>query len=364
MVINHKFKGYNIALLFFFSILSLLIAEGIMRFHGDLTNIDYRIYMKELKNTNRLPAELYILDPVLTVRLKPNVSVLSTTSDFSIIYKINSQGFRDKEYLHDKPENIVRILALGDSFTFGEGIKYGDRFTDIAESYYPNIEIINLGIPGCGLDQALLLCVHEGVSYSPDYIFLFINNLIITRYSTNIYNHNQIILENATSTLLEGEQFTLFLDRNNSLLNEKNNFLLENSFFLNYLDYHLKLILLRNDFKEFDKKEWEDIIKNEQEFFKTLDQEELVKRTKLIITKFNEISEKQKSKLIIINIDDEFSLNFINEMKENITYYDLSKLLKEEGRKYSLTFKYDQHYNKKTNELIAQELIEIISTLN
>ena len=35
----------------------------------------------------------------------------------------NSHGLRDKEYSYNKPDEIYRILVLGDSQTFGHGIK-------------------------------------------------------------------------------------------------------------------------------------------------------------------------------------------------------------------------------------------------
>ena len=41
------------------------------------------------------------------------------------IVKINSKGFRDREYHEEKSENTLRIAGLGDSFTFGGGVAGG-----------------------------------------------------------------------------------------------------------------------------------------------------------------------------------------------------------------------------------------------
>ena len=137
-------------------IVGFFLSEISMRITGKIMHIDFTLYMKELKNSNRLPEEMYLHDD-LGHRLRPNTQVLATTSDFSVIYKINSQGVRDKEYNFTKPKSTTRILAFGDSFTFGEGIPYGERFTDIAGKHFPNLEIINFGVPGYGFDNMLLL---------------------------------------------------------------------------------------------------------------------------------------------------------------------------------------------------------------
>src|SRR5262249_18350576 len=70
---------------------------------------------------------------------------------------LNADGFRQRELPTDAMSpNAVRILFLGDSFTFGHGIRKGsDRFTDIlqarlnatgesASRYY----VYNAGVPG------------------------------------------------------------------------------------------------------------------------------------------------------------------------------------------------------------------------
>ena len=36
---------------------------------------------------------------------------------------LNSFGYRDFKYSQERPNNIFRILVLGDSITFGQGIK-------------------------------------------------------------------------------------------------------------------------------------------------------------------------------------------------------------------------------------------------
>src|SRR5579884_3897668 len=55
-------------------------------------------------------------------RLKPHVPMPGS------VRFTNSQGFRDRERNSTKAEGSLRILALGDSFTYGGGVSYDDNF--------------------------------------------------------------------------------------------------------------------------------------------------------------------------------------------------------------------------------------------
>lgn len=62
----------------------------------------------------------------------------------------NSRGFRDIEYSARKPEGVTRIGLLGDSVTFGWGVPYGARFSEIIEDRWnaspqAPFEVINTG---------------------------------------------------------------------------------------------------------------------------------------------------------------------------------------------------------------------------
>jgi len=63
---------------------------------------------------------------------------------------INSYGFRDKEVIPDKKDNIY---VVGDSYTAGHGLKhYGSRFSNLLDhdlsSQNNDVQVINLGVNG------------------------------------------------------------------------------------------------------------------------------------------------------------------------------------------------------------------------
>jgi hypothetical protein len=49
-----------------------------------------------------------------------------------------------------------RLLILGDSFAFGEGVDLADRFDTLLHEQMPDLAIVNLGVMGYGPDQELL----------------------------------------------------------------------------------------------------------------------------------------------------------------------------------------------------------------
>lgn len=53
--------------------------------------------------------------------LPANSSAFYKGPEFSYLAKTNSLGFRGREYPKPKAVNTIRILAVGDSFTFGAG---------------------------------------------------------------------------------------------------------------------------------------------------------------------------------------------------------------------------------------------------
>jgi hypothetical protein len=55
------------------------------------------------------------------------------------------------------PEHAhTRLLVLGDSFAFGEGVDLEDRFDAVVRSRVPDLAVVNLGVMGYGPDQELI----------------------------------------------------------------------------------------------------------------------------------------------------------------------------------------------------------------
>jgi len=86
----------------------------------------------------------------------------------------NSHGWRDVERNYEKSDGTYRVVALGDSFTFGWGVDDGNRFTEVMERLSPGLEVLNMGVHGYGTDQEFLVFGREGRLYRPDLVLLTI----------------------------------------------------------------------------------------------------------------------------------------------------------------------------------------------
>ncbi len=93
------------------------------------------------------------------------------------VVSINPAGFRDRAYPLEKTADTYRILVLGDSFTFGEGVNNNETYTEVLElllnqhSRITLFEVLNLGIGGAGTDSEYLI-LQRYSTYSPELVIL------------------------------------------------------------------------------------------------------------------------------------------------------------------------------------------------
>ncbi|MFZ5452621.1 MAG: SGNH/GDSL hydrolase family protein [Thermodesulfobacteriota bacterium] len=83
--------------------------------------------------------------------MPPRSRVYYQTCEFHCFAAINSLGFRDKEVGAEKKKKL-RLVAIGDSFTYGWGVDLQDTWPKILEKNLQDrglsLEILNFGKPG------------------------------------------------------------------------------------------------------------------------------------------------------------------------------------------------------------------------
>lgn len=177
-----------------------------------LVEASLRITARLSKKT--LFSALTIDDSVLDWRLIPNYK-----DEKAGIY-INSLGFRGKEFKKAKGNGIFRIIALGDSCTFGVGT-LGTPYPEILEKELNAInlkyEVLNAGVPGYTSSQAALYFQRGLINYKPDLTLVYIGwNNVWTYKNPGANTAYSSVCRKISRTLSKSLAFTLL---RNSLIN-------------------------------------------------------------------------------------------------------------------------------------------------
>jgi len=139
--------------------------------------VEWILRLAHIEDTYGYPEGLYMNDPLLGYKMAPKIEGTLIKPEFATFVHTNSLGLRDREYESKRPSDY-RILALGDSFTWGGyGTQLNETFIKIVEqklngSLEQNIQVINSGVPGYGIEQESLYAQSEGIKLEPDMILL------------------------------------------------------------------------------------------------------------------------------------------------------------------------------------------------
>jgi hypothetical protein len=85
----------------------------------------------------------------------------------------NSRRYRDVEHEVEKPTGVTRIVILGDSFAFGQGVADEEIFARVlARMVGPQVEVINMAKGGWGTVNQFMAFQREGLAYEPDVVIV------------------------------------------------------------------------------------------------------------------------------------------------------------------------------------------------
>lgn len=100
------------------------------------------------------------------------------TTQTATAFESNSLGLRNAEVPFDKPADEYRIVCLGDSWTFGQGVGQDETFARVLEKRLANaapdvhVRVINAGMPGASFLQGYLLLSRVALRYHPDLVLV------------------------------------------------------------------------------------------------------------------------------------------------------------------------------------------------
>ena len=113
-----------------------------------------------------------IIDTPTGRRMRPHaVATIETLGSMTI--RTNALGYRNPEI---GAKHARRILFLGDSIAFGQGVPEEETFVrrheELSRSAGEPIETINSAVPGIGLESELAIFLETGVATEPDVVVL------------------------------------------------------------------------------------------------------------------------------------------------------------------------------------------------
>lgn len=135
----------------------------------------------------------------------------------------NSVGLRNNAEIDDDP-NTFRILALGDSFTYGYYVHNEEtwpaRLEELLNQRLPTrFQVFNAGVPGYTIVDQLGYLLDKGLKLEPDLVVIgFYTNDIFDFYpQIREYFARPIILQQAAPTLAPVNPLRAFLRQNSAL---------------------------------------------------------------------------------------------------------------------------------------------------
>ncbi|MCZ7585547.1 MAG: GDSL-type esterase/lipase family protein [Deltaproteobacteria bacterium] len=93
---------------------------------------------------------------------------------------ISSRGMRDDEIPIEKADGEVRVLALGDSCTFGDGVGNWETYSNVLETLVRSaapdrpVNVINAGVPGYTSYQVRTYLEQKLLSLEPDVVVVYV----------------------------------------------------------------------------------------------------------------------------------------------------------------------------------------------
>jgi hypothetical protein len=167
------------------AILALLFYSGALEKAGE--KIEQREYDRTIPNNKSLTrlsnnsALIYELNPGAVIKSRGTMQI--PVPEYLI--EINKEGFRGKSPLFFKGCSF-RIIFLGDSFTFGDGLKIEDTYSYRLVSklnkgkIFCRYEPLNFAVPAYNTAQELELLKTKGLQYEPDAVFIgYLSNDLI-----------------------------------------------------------------------------------------------------------------------------------------------------------------------------------------
>ena len=118
-------------------------------------------------------------DPVFHHLLPPHSrGTMSSEGDFDDVFLTNNRGMRGPgDYAYEKKDGVTRIAVMGDSFTFGVGVKADQTYSALLQKFLDGVqpgkyEVLNFGVSSYSPVLEYVYLKNELWRYRPDVLLL------------------------------------------------------------------------------------------------------------------------------------------------------------------------------------------------
>ena len=319
----------NLLLLLSSTIISILALEQSYRFFL-FGNASFSIYkMNSINGLGELGLLRQSNSSEIIFELKPNINTYHKLVEL----KTNSAGLRDKEYSVPKPEGILRIAVIGDSFVLADGVEIEETFHSLLEEKSNKeqgditYQFINFGVSAYNLRQYLEVMRYKAKGYDPDLILVG------------------------------------FCPRNDQYIPEEQKYRdvpKTYSFFHYYSIQALIDVLKRGTYYD------DDIYYMEKELARNQPFSEKQKRYMIqVFSEMNDFSKQNNVPIIIVYLDIFYNEKFANELekivlKNNLYFVNASLPFKGQDFHEYIIYPVDSHPNGKAHRLFADVIYDYL----
>ena len=137
--------------------------------------IGFRLFFPQVFDVH--PRGMYSVDEAVGYVLTPGFNGVLERAEFSHAVETNALGLRGAEP-RPRQANTFRIVCLGDSFTWGFGVRTSETFAARLErklaDQYPalDVQVLNAGVPGYGTADQLHFLESRSAILDPDLVLV------------------------------------------------------------------------------------------------------------------------------------------------------------------------------------------------
>ena len=115
----------------------------------------------------------YIKEKISYRSHSPTLGWSTRENGSTFLYQTNASGIRsNQEYALTPPRGVRRVSTFGDSFTHGSDVKNDHTWQAVMEGSRSNLEALNFGVGGFGLDQSYLRYLQDGIQYNSHIVLI------------------------------------------------------------------------------------------------------------------------------------------------------------------------------------------------